>query len=128
MIGGPGKPGVPNRPCCTFSVHEARYARQPPGVSPRRRPGAAAPPCAALPAGCLLLAPLVVHAAQAPDHRTNSLFLLADDLGWADVEFHGGDVSTPHLDALRAAGVELTNHAVYPVCSPTRAALLCGRY
>jgi arylsulfatase A-like enzyme len=58
----------------------------------------------------------------------NMLFILADDLGWGDVGFHSGKVPTPNLDKLAADGVELTQHYVYPVCSPTRAALLSGRY
>jgi arylsulfatase A-like enzyme len=60
--------------------------------------------------------------------RPNFIFIMADDLGWADVAFHGGKVPTPNLDRLKADGVELTQHYVYPVCSPTRSALLSGRY
>lgn len=63
----------------------------------------------------------------APD-RPNIIFILADDLGWADVGFHGGITPTPHLDKLAKESVELTQHYVYPVCSPTRASLLSGRY
>jgi arylsulfatase A-like enzyme len=58
----------------------------------------------------------------------NIIFIIADDLGWGDVAFHGGNVPTPNLDKLAAGSVELTQHYVYPVCSPTRAALLSGRY
>jgi arylsulfatase A-like enzyme len=65
---------------------------------------------------------------QAAAPRPNFVFIIADDLGWADVAFHGGRVPTPHLDRLAAQGVELVQHYVYPVCSPTRAALLSGRY
>jgi len=64
-----------------------------------------------------------VHAAQ-----PNFVFIIADDLGWADVAFHGGTAPTPHLDRLAREGVELTQHYVCPVCSPTRSALLSGRY
>jgi arylsulfatase A-like enzyme len=53
---------------------------------------------------------------------------MADDLGWADVGFHGGNAPTPHLDRLAAEGLELTAHYSAPVCSPTRAGLLTGRY
>jgi arylsulfatase A-like enzyme len=60
--------------------------------------------------------------------QPNLIFILADDLGWADVGFHKGNVPTPNLDNLAAEGVELSQHYVYPVCSPTRAALLSGRY
>lgn len=59
--------------------------------------------------------------------RPNFVFILADDLGWADVAFHGGNVPTPHLDCLAKGGLELTQHYVAPVCSPTRTALLTGR-
>lgn len=57
----------------------------------------------------------------------NIVFLIADDLGWKDVAFHGGNAPTPHLDRLATDGLELTQHYVAPVCSPTRAGLLTGR-
>lgn len=57
----------------------------------------------------------------------NFVFIIADDLGWADVAFHGGSAPTPHLDQLAREGVELTQHYVAPVCSPTRTGLLTGR-
>jgi arylsulfatase A-like enzyme len=61
---------------------------------------------------------------------TNIVIILGDDMGYADVGFHGcQDVPTPHLDALAAAGVRCTNGYVSgPYCSPTRAGLLTGRY
>ncbi len=58
----------------------------------------------------------------------NIVFIIADDLGWADVAFHGGNAPTPNLDKLAAEGLELTHHYVAPVCSPTRAGLMTGRY
>jgi arylsulfatase A-like enzyme len=58
----------------------------------------------------------------------NIVFIIADDLGWSDVSFHGGNTPTPHLDKLAAAGLELTHHYVAPVCSPTRTGLMTGRY
>ena len=62
--------------------------------------------------------------------KPNILFIVADDLGYADVGFHGcQDVPTPNLDALAAAGVRCTNGYVSgPYCSPTRAGLMTGRY
>ncbi|MGQ9503816.1 MAG: sulfatase-like hydrolase/transferase, partial [Thermogutta sp.] len=60
--------------------------------------------------------------------QPNVLFILADDLGWGDVGFHGGRVPTPNLDRLVKEGVELDRHYVYPVCTPTRTAFLTGRY
>ena len=65
-------------------------------------------------------------AADAP--RPNILLMVADDLGWADVGWHGSNLKTPHLDRLAHEGVELDRHYVQPVCSPTRAALLSGRW
>ncbi|MEO6786994.1 MAG: sulfatase-like hydrolase/transferase [Chthoniobacteraceae bacterium] len=78
----------------------------------------------------LLLAPLaaLTAAGSGTPSKPNFLFILADDLGWGDVGFHHGNVPTPNLDRLAAEGVELTQHYVCPVCSPTRSALLSGRY
>lgn len=59
--------------------------------------------------------------------RPNFVFIMADDLGWADVGFHGGNAPTPHLDRLARQGLELAQHYVAPVCSPTRTGLLTGR-
>ena len=62
--------------------------------------------------------------------KPNILFIVGDDMGYADVGFHGcKDIPTPNLDALAAAGVRFTNGYVSgPYCSPTRAGLLTGRY
>lgn len=58
----------------------------------------------------------------------NVVFIMADDLGWADVGFHGGNAPTPNLDKLAGEGLELTQHYVAPVCSPTRTGLMTGRF
>jgi len=78
--------------------------------------------------GTLLFLATVLAVAAAAERRPNIVFVLADDLGWRDVGFNGGNAPTPHLDRLAREGVQLTQHYVYTVCSATRAALLTGRY
>ncbi|MBT3342242.1 MAG: sulfatase-like hydrolase/transferase [Gemmatimonadetes bacterium] len=63
-----------------------------------------------------------------PPEQPNILYILADDLGWADVGFHGAPIRTPVLDRLATESVELTGHYVCPMCTPTRASLLTGRH
>ena len=60
--------------------------------------------------------------------RPNIVILLADDLGWAEVGFHGREINTPNLDRLAKDGVQLKQFYVQPTCSPTRIALMTGRY
>lgn len=76
----------------------------------------------------LLLCGAPLHGADAPAQKPNILLLVADDLGWADVGWHGGKFLTPVLDGLVRAGVELDRHYVQPVCTPTRTALMSGRW
>ena len=58
----------------------------------------------------------------------NVLYILADDLGWGDVSCHGSPIRTPNIDRLVQGGVELTQHYVCPMCTPTRTSLLTGRH
>lgn len=58
----------------------------------------------------------------------NFLVIVADDLGWGDVGWHGGPYQTPQMDRLCREGIELDQYYVSPMCSPTRAAFLSGRY
>jgi arylsulfatase A-like enzyme len=74
--------------------------------------------------GLIICLALPAFAAQKP----NILFIVADDLGWADVGWRGSRHKTPVLDLLVQEGVELDRHYVQPVCSPTRTALLSGRW
>src|SRR5207244_3275691 len=64
------------------------------------------------------------------ERKPNILVIVGDDMGYADVGFHGcKDIPTPNLDALAKGGVRCTNGYVSgPYCSPTRAGLLTGRY
>ena len=60
------------------------------------------------------------------DARPNILVIIVDDLGWAGVGFHSKAMTTPNLDKLAKESTELSRFYAYPVCSPTRAALLSG--
>lgn len=62
--------------------------------------------------------------------RPNILIIVSDDQGYADAGFQGSKQAvTPHLDALAKSGVRCTSgYVTYPVCSPSRAGLLTGRY
>ncbi len=51
-----------------------------------------------------------------PPPRPNILFILADNLGWRDVGYHGSEIQTPNLDRMAHAGVRMEQHYVYPVC------------
>lgn len=78
-------------------------------------------------APCLFAA--LALAAPAAEPPPNIVFFLVDDLGYADVGFNGcRDLRTPRIDRLARGGVILRAHYVQPVCSPTRAALMTGRY
>lgn len=74
--------------------------------------------------GFTCICPYQLRAADAP----NIVYILANDLGWKDVGFHGGTPSTPRLDALAASGVRLERFYSLPNSTPTRAALMTGRY
>src|SRR5882757_894320 len=79
--------------------------------------------------GCLFALTTISATTRAAD-KPNIVVIVADDMGFADVGFHGSrDIPTPHLDALAAGGVRCTNGYVSgPYCSPTRAGLMTGRY
>jgi arylsulfatase A-like enzyme len=62
------------------------------------------------------------------DPHPNIVYILADDLGWKDVGFHGGSIRTPNLDRLAAGGAVLNALYAQPYSTQTRAALMTGRY
>jgi arylsulfatase A-like enzyme len=80
----------------------------------------------------LLLAPAMVlksAAAPAATGKPNVVIVLADDQGWGDLSVNGNtNLSTPRIDSLAKAGAMLDRFYVSPVCSPTRAEFLTGRY
>ncbi len=73
-----------------------------------------------------LLAALAAPPARAAAPRPNFVVIVADDWGFTDVGAFGGEIPTPHLDALAARGTRFTNFHVAASCAPTRAMLLTG--
>jgi arylsulfatase A-like enzyme len=79
-------------------------------------------------AALAVIATSILASAQvAASERPNIVVIVADDLGWADVGYHGGNIDTPSLDRLAEQGVQLNRFYTTPICSPTRAALMTGR-
>ena len=61
--------------------------------------------------------------------KPNIILILADDQGWGDLSSSGNtNLNTPHIDSLKGKGASFENFYVQPVCSPTRAEILTGRY
>ena len=74
---------------------------------------------------------LVFTRAGRPRLKPNIVFILVDDLGWSDVGCYNSDTpyETPHVDRLASEGMLFTDfYAAGPVCSPTRASILTGKY
>jgi len=67
---------------------------------------------------------IVGHTAEQP----NVIFIMADDLGNADLGYRGSDIKTPNIDRLATGGVRLESFYGMMVCTPSRAALMTGRY
>jgi arylsulfatase A-like enzyme len=81
-------------------------------------------------ASALALGSLLNCRSSAPERLPNILFILADDLGYGDLSSYGAtDLQTPNIDKLMAEGMRFDNfYANSPVCSPTRASIMTGRY
>ncbi|MCB9876976.1 MAG: sulfatase-like hydrolase/transferase [Planctomycetes bacterium] len=84
-------------------------------------------PTLTLAALAMLAAPTATTRAAA-QRRPNVLIFVSDDQGWADIGYHNPAVYSPRLDALAAEGARFTQHYVMPQCTPTRVAILTGRY
>jgi len=79
--------------------------------------------------GTASLAAAVLPACRKTGRKTpNVVIILADDLGWGDVGYNGGHIDTPNMDRLAREGVRMENFHVCPLCSPTRAGLMTGRW
>jgi arylsulfatase/arylsulfatase A len=78
--------------------------------------------------GCLVFFILTFEITYSQS-RPNIVMIMADDLGYGDLGIHGNPyVKTPNIDALAKESVEFTHFYTYPSCSPTRAALMTGRW
>lgn len=66
--------------------------------------------------------------AQTNAPRPHIVYIVADDQGWKDVGFHGSDIRTPNIDQLAKGGARLEQYYAQPMCTPSRAALMTGRY
>jgi arylsulfatase A-like enzyme len=66
--------------------------------------------------------------AETINTKPNILYIVADDLGWKDVGYHGSDIKTPNIDKLAATGARLEQFYAQPMCTPTHACLMTGRY
>src|SRR5262245_15718953 len=73
---------------------------------------------------------LPLAAAQTPPSKPNIVLIVADDLGYGDTHGYGGpDIPTPHIDSIASRGIRFTDgYVTAPVCSPSRAGFLTGRY
>src|SRR5215510_6755352 len=71
---------------------------------------------------------MAMAASQGSASRPNIVYIVADDLGRKDTGFHGSDIKTPNLDKLARSGAVLEQFYAQPMCTPTRAALMTGRY
>lgn len=67
-------------------------------------------------------------AAQTAAPRPHIVYIVSDDQGWKDVGFHGSDIKTPTIDRLAQEGARLEQFYAQPMCTPSRAALMTGRY
>lgn len=75
-----------------------------------------------------VLAAGLAAAQPAAAPRPNIVMIVTDDMGWKDVGFRGSDIATPNIDRLAAGGARLEQFYVQPMCTPTRAAMMTGRY
>ncbi len=78
----------------------------------------------------LLAAMAAIPALSAADNarKPNIVLIVADDLGWGDIGYHGSQAKTPNIDRVSAEGLRFDRFYAQPICTPTRATLMTGRY
>jgi len=76
----------------------------------------------------ILFSSVALATAHAAERKPNIVFIMADDLGYADVGYRGSEIKTPNIDKLATEGVRMDSFYGEPVCTPSRAALMTGRY
>ena len=86
------------------------------------------PRTASILSASLLAALSVAPQARAEPPKPNIVFIMADDLGNADLGYRGGEIRSPNIDKLATEGVRLEDFYGMPVCTPSRAQLMTGRY
>ncbi|MHC4214890.1 MAG: sulfatase-like hydrolase/transferase, partial [Planctomycetota bacterium] len=80
-------------------------------------------------AAAVAVSPSMLAAGKSLEKRPNVIIVMTDDQGYGHLSCHGNPVlKTPNIDKLHAQGIRLTDFHVSPTCSPTRAALMTGRY
>ncbi len=75
-----------------------------------------------------LVASSVIIAEETRSDKPNVIVIITDDQGWADIGYNNPNVYTPNLDRLAATGITFKKHYVMPQCTPTRVAVMTGRY
>jgi arylsulfatase A-like enzyme len=78
--------------------------------------------------GCAILLVALIPLKMLFAERPNVVVIISDDQGWADIGYNNEKVYSPNLDNLASTGAQLASHYVMPQCTPTRVALLTGRY
>ena len=76
----------------------------------------------------LLLYYFIICKTEYINNKPNILIIIADDLGWADVQYHNSSILTPNINHISSQGIRLNNYYVHPTCTPSRASLFTGKF